>query len=456
MYGGRFPDYALHSMHTQLQNMDYSEAEYTFGTVKRPDNSSSHIHPRRIFRHRPLLRRRHHDGRAEADNMRRMRNMDHHRLVSDYGSGKRQELRQIQWNILTKTHMNKKILIATLIAASSTAAAFAQDGLLKKYAQRLSTPRNYVCYRTTEKIKIDGKLNERSWNKAAETESFVDISGEGFPKPIYDTKARMMWDNDYLYVAAVMEEPNIVGHFTQRDTIIYHENDFEVFIDPTGDGQNYFEIENNARGVVFDLMLDRAYRSGGNFYVQWDCPGLKLAVSHDGTLNKEKDKDRSWTVEMAIPHKAITRNFTNPLVAGNIWRLNFSRVEWLKKGGPEENWVWTPTGEINMHAPNQWGFLQFSDKNVGGETEEFRCPYNMEAYKLLWAMFYAQLDNREKQGAFTSSTALLGVTDSDLATLPKGSNVNIEATSTLFSISVRVGGTGKTYVVDQNGKFEVK
>ncbi|WP_308234288.1 carbohydrate-binding family 9-like protein [uncultured Prevotella sp.] len=352
--------------------------------------------------------------------------------------------------------MNKKILIATLIAASSTAAAFAQDGLLKKYAQRLSTPRNYVCYRTTEKIKIDGKLKEHSWSKAAEPESFVDISGEGFPKPIYDTKARMMWDNNYLYVAAVMEEPNIVAHLTQRDTIIYHDNDFEVFIDPTGDGQNYFEIENNARGVVFDLMLDRAYRSGGNFHIQWDCPGLKLAVSHDGTLNKEKDKDRSWTVEMAIPHKAITRNFTNPLVAGNIWRLNFSRVEWLKKGGPEENWVWTPTGEINMHAPNQWGFLQFSDKNVGGETEEFRCPYNMEAYKLLWAMFYAQLDNREKQGAFTSSTALLGVTDSDLATLPKGSNVNIEATSTLFSISVRVGGTGKTYVVDQNGKFEVK
>ena len=96
--------------------------------------------------------------------------------------------------------MNKKILIATLIAASSTAAAYAQDGLLKKHAQRLSTPRHYVCYRTTEKIKIDGKLNERSWGKAADTESFVDISGEGFPKPIYDTKARMMWDNDYLYV----------------------------------------------------------------------------------------------------------------------------------------------------------------------------------------------------------------------------------------------------------------
>ena len=240
--------------------------------------------------------------------------------------------------------------------------AAAQDGLLKKYDRRLTTPRNYVCYRTTEKMKIDGKLNEKVWQKAAQTESFVDISGFDFPKPIYDTKARLLWDDEYLYISAVLEEPNIVANLTQRDTIIYHDNDFEVFLDPTGDGQNYFEIENNARGVIFDLMLDRAYRSGGNFHIQWDCPGLKLAVQHDGTLNKQKDTDRSWTVEMAIPHKAVTRNFANPLKAGNIWRLNFSRVQWLKKGGPEENWVWTPTGEINMHAPNQWGFLQFSDK----------------------------------------------------------------------------------------------
>ncbi len=352
--------------------------------------------------------------------------------------------------------MKKNLLSVIAVSFFLTVPAFADGGLLQKYAQRLSMPRHYVCYRTNEKIKIDGKLNEKSWAKAADTESFVDISGEGFPTPIYDTKARMMWDDDYLYVSAVMEEPNIVANLTQRDTIIYHDNDFEVFLDPTGDGQCYFEIENNARGVVFDLMLDRSYRSGGNFYIQWDCPGLKLAVQHDGTLNKQNDKDRSWTVEMAIPHKAITRNFTNPLVAGNIWRLNFSRVEWLKKGGPEENWVWTPTGEINMHAPNQWGFLQFSDKTVGTDTEEFRCPYNMEAYHLLWALFHAQAEHKSKTGAYSNSLSDLGLTESDILTLPKGSNIEVEAISNQFSAGIRVGGTGKYYTVDQNGKFEVK
>ena len=352
--------------------------------------------------------------------------------------------------------MNKSILSAIAIAFAFSMPSMAQDGLLKKYARLLTTPRHYVCHRTNEKIKIDGKLNEKSWAKAAETESFVDISGEDFPKPKYDTKARMMWDDDYLYVSAVLEEPNIVANLTQRDTIIYHDNDFEVFLDPTGDGQCYFEIENNARGVVFDLMLDRAYRSNGNFYVQWDCPGMKLAVQRDGTLNKQNDRDRSWTVEMAIPHKAITRNFTNPLQAGNTWRLNFSRVEWLKKGGPEENWVWTPTGEINMHAPNQWGFLQFSDKAVGTGNDEFHYPYDMAAYKLLWALFHAEFESHGKRGAYTSSPSLLGLTGDDISTLPQGSNVEIEATTNLFTASILVGGTGKRYVVDQNGKFEMK
>ena len=94
--------------------------------------------------------------------------------------------------------MNKSILSAIALAFAFAMPASAQDGLLKKYAQRLSTPRHYVCYRTNEKIKIDGKLNEKSWAKAADTESFVDISGDGFPKPIYDTKARMMWDSAIL------------------------------------------------------------------------------------------------------------------------------------------------------------------------------------------------------------------------------------------------------------------
>ena len=226
-----------------------------------------------------------------------------------------------------------KKLIYTLLLLLVTFPAMAQS-LFEQYERFLTEPRTYVCYRPDGKLKIDGKLNESSWKKATPTAPFVDISGEGFPTPKYETIAKMLWDDEYLYVGAVLQEEDIKARLTQRDTIIYYDNDFEVFIDPDSDGHNYFEIETNARGVIFDLMLDKPYRSGGNFMVQWDCPGLKTAIHCEGTLNKSKDKDKYWSVEMAIPHQALTMNFNNPLKAGNTWRINFSRVQWLKEKGP--------------------------------------------------------------------------------------------------------------------------
>ena len=178
--------------------------------------------------------------------------------------------------------------------------------IFEKYERYLVQPRSYVAYRTEGALKIDGKLDESSWQKAKETEAFEDISGAGFAEPKYKTTAKMLWDDDFLYVGAILEEPNIDAKLTQRDTIIYYDNDFEVFIDPDSDGHNYFEIEVNAKNVLFDLMLDKPYRVGGDFFLQWDCPGIQSAIYIDGTLNNPKDTDKMWSVEMAIPRQALT------------------------------------------------------------------------------------------------------------------------------------------------------
>ena len=99
----------------------------------------------------------------------------------------------------------KKTILSIAMAMMAMLPAAAQHNVTAKFARQLTTPRSYVCYSTADKMKIDGKLNEAAWQKAAETASFVDISGEDFPKPKYDTKARMLWDDEYLYVAAVLE-----------------------------------------------------------------------------------------------------------------------------------------------------------------------------------------------------------------------------------------------------------
>ena len=308
-----------------------------------------------------------------------------------------------------------------------------------KYERYLVEPRSYVAYRTEGALKIDGKLNEASWEKAESTQDFEDISGKGFDTPKYKTTAKMLWDDDYLCVGAVLEEPNIVAKLTQRDTIIYYDNDFEVFIDPDNDAHNYFEIEVNAKNVLFDLILEKPYRVGGDFLLQWDCPGIQSAIHIEGTLNNPKDTDKFWSVEMAIPRQALTLSFNNLLKAGNTWRINFSRVEWLKK--PEENWVWSATGRIDMHMPERWGYLYLSGKTVGTEKEEMVYPHDMDVYKKMWAVFYAQQDSYNETKKYKTLQEI-GICHEGLT---------FQATDHAYQIRAEL--PGEVYILNSEGRF---
>ena len=110
---------------------------------------------------------------------------------------------------------------------------------------------------------------------------------------------------DYLYVGADLEEPDVWATLTTRDSVIYQENDFEIFIDPDGDTHEYYELEINALNTVWDLMLVQPYRDGGPAIDAWDIAGLKTAVHVRGTLNRPGDKDDGWSIEIAMPWKVL-------------------------------------------------------------------------------------------------------------------------------------------------------
>jgi hypothetical protein len=234
-------------------------------------------------------------------------------------------------------------------------------------------PQSYDCYRTPTPIHIDGKLDDPAWKSAPWTSDFVDIRGSAKPLPHFRTRMKMLWDDDNLYIAAELEEPDVKASLTQHDSIIFHDNDFELFLKPLPNAPGYFEFEINALNTSWDLYLNKPYLAGGKPDNSWDIPGLKTAVAVQGTLNKSTDKDRGWTVEIAIPFIAYTSRLpvSKPQI-GSEWRVNFSRVEWPKgvsfetPAAPgehkEDNWVWSPQGVVNMHVPEKWGYLHFRDK----------------------------------------------------------------------------------------------
>lgn len=245
-------------------------------------------------------------------------------------------------------------------------------------------PRHYICYRALSPLGIDGRLDEISWQRAAWSEPFVHILGDSVPPPPLRTRVKLLWDDGYLYVGAELEEPHLWATLTERDAVIYQDDDFEVFIDPDGDTYNYYEIEINAFGTVWDLFLVRPYRDGGPAITAWDITGLRSAVALGGTINDPSDRDAGWTVELAIPWHVLAEAAPGQRLPrdGETWRFNFSRVDWdldvvhgqyEKRRNPdsgrpfaEHNWVWSPQGAVNMHLPERWGSVSFSALLVGG------------------------------------------------------------------------------------------
>ncbi len=241
-------------------------------------------------------------------------------------------------------------------------------------------PRQYVAPRLAATPVIDGRIDEPAWDAASWSADFVDIEGDRRPRPALRTRMRIGWDDRALYIAAALEEPNLWATLLEHDSVIFHDNDFEWFIDPDGDTERYFEFEINALGTGWDLFLDRPYRHGGRPDNGWSIRGLRAVVRRDGTLNEPRDTDRGWTVEMAIPWAAFRRGGAAlPPAPGSSWRINFSRVEWdlavVDSAGrpryapqvdprgkrlPEHNWVWSPQGEVNMHIPERWGTVTFA------------------------------------------------------------------------------------------------
>jgi hypothetical protein len=230
-------------------------------------------------------------------------------------------------------------------------------------------PLHYSAPRLTQPILVDGQISDVAWHAVPWTADFVDIEGDQKPKPRFRTRAKLAWDQEFLYIAAELEEPNLWASYAKHDMVIFHEHDFEVFLDPDSDQLHYFEFEINAKNVCWDLYLLKPYRQGGAADNSWEVPGLKTAVHLKGTLNNPSDRDEGWTLEIAFPWSAFNRGPrpARPPRPGETWRINFSRVEWpLKvekgtyvKSGPEDNWVWSPQGVINMHVPEKWGYVTF-------------------------------------------------------------------------------------------------
>ncbi|MBR5985057.1 MAG: carbohydrate-binding family 9-like protein [Clostridia bacterium] len=317
---------------------------------------------------------------------------------------------------------------------------------MKQYPFR---PSVYYCRRAKMPLTLDGRLDKPFWADIPFTEPFVDIEGpeKGKP-PRFPTRAKAAWDDSALYLAAELTGNEIWAHVTERDDVIFRDNDFEVFIDPDSDTQRYIEFEMNAMNTVWDLLLTKAYRDGGKPMDSFDIKGLETAVYIDGKLNDPGADNRKWSVEIKMPMRSLKEASDRIPKPGDYWRLNFSRVQWtveVRDGEykkvlgldgrplPENNWVWAPTGVIDIHRPQYWGFMFFTENG-----EEYPIPEDERRRFDLYRLFEEQRAYYREHGCYSTEIDALCAA-AQVETRPV-----IETTAHFFEMRVkRADGSGE-------------
>jgi hypothetical protein len=296
--------------------------------------------------------------------------------------------------------------------------------------------KKYICYRAEEALVIDGKLDEASWKQVPWTSYFEDLGSETIESyqkqtgpPQLKTRVKMLWDDYYFYIGADLEEPHVWGTFLWHDQIICLENNFEIFIDATADHHNYVEIEINALNTVWDLVLNKPYRDKCNPDQAWNIYGLQKDVFVDGTLNNPKDIDKGWSIEFAIPWKALAEysGYQGPPPDQTQWRINFARTEFehevitsdhttsdvknnaykKKEDGKVDIWSWRSHGIRGLHAPEMFGIVQFTRSQPG--KAKWIEDLAEEARLVLLDVYYAQSDYFKIHGKYASDIKNLGL-----------------------------------------------
>jgi hypothetical protein len=347
-----------------------------------------------------------------------------------------------------------------LLVLCTVGVAFVQADTYEDWQRMRDIPRSgYIANRAESRIEIDGRLDDAAWQGAAWSERFQDIEGKVKPRPRFDTRVKMLWDRKYLYIGAFLPEPHVWGTLTEHDSVIFHDNDFEVFIDPDADNHEYYEFEINALNTGWDLFLDKPYKDGGKADNGWEIPGLKTAIHIEGTLNDPSDIDQYWSVEIAIPWKALSQHSRRryPPSAGDQWRINFSRVQWKTTVADgkyqkvpdvrEDNWVWSPQGIIDMHRPEKWGLVQFStqQESVVGLNPDV----TENARKILMEIYHKQKANHRKTGEWWTTLEQLGIGSA------KDAGVVIEKTDAGYLAKIALPD-GRTARITQDSRLWIK
>lgn len=230
--------------------------------------------------------------------------------------------------------------------------------LLSKVALSQQQARSISAKFISEKITIDGELNEAIWQTAEKSGSFWQNFPNDTSLALARTEVMVAYDDDNLYVAAICYDSvphKYVIQSLRRDFSYPVSDAFVATIDPFSDQQNGFSFGMNPYGVQREGLIS----NGGSMGVTtiWDNKWF-------GETKRYSDK---WTVEMQIPFKSM--RYKSGLTE---WRINFSRND--LDFNENSCWVKTPR-QFNIATLAFTGTLIFENAPKKHSSNISLIPY---------------------------------------------------------------------------------
>jgi hypothetical protein len=252
-----------------------------------------------------------------------------------------------------------------------------------------AAPRSYTCHRASASITIDGALDDAGWQGIPWVDSFQRFMAPSGGTP-QRTGVKAAWDDRNLYIAFRMWDANPWATKAARDDSLWEEQVVEVYIDENGDLLNYKEFEINPLGTVIDLLIPKAGdQADWRKCAQWNAAGWRTAVrvyreaphpycEASGTTESGPKLLRRgspspistrqptsvarrplWAAEMAFPWGIFSEATHRPPQVGDVWRIQFYRIERPRPGADLVASSWSPTPDF--HVPEYFGRLEFAE-----------------------------------------------------------------------------------------------
>jgi hypothetical protein len=223
----------------------------------------------------------------------------------------------------------------------------------------------YKVARAKEAITVDGKMDESSW-KNAEVQALPNFFRTDKPVDKQNSKFRFLWDDTNLYLFYECEDTSLTARETNFDARPYLDDCAEFFVVPYPDSVYFhFGFEVNITEAKYDYIVLWRYLNNRTIFIRGYNPEYKVKATYDGTLNNDKDKDRGWTMEFAIPISAFSdfQNMARPK-PGVKWAFQAVRQD---RNLVDDRFRSTSTlypiynFRLDVHQPAQFGLFEFTD-----------------------------------------------------------------------------------------------